>query len=443
MKKFLLIAIATMLAFTLPAFAAEDAKRPTLAPLCKNCHQPDSNMMRGFLENIAYKSNTIQMDLMTHKEIIKFNDCTVLKNVGSIEDLKNYKGKGFRITFAEKNGEKIAVMITRFDILQSILPQEKLTKEDLKKLMAEKKNTMLIDARPPMVYQAGHIPGAKLLPAPDFDKYYPQVLPQDKNTPLVFYCVGGCLSPTAAMRAKTLGYKNVYVYTEGFPDWSATEYAVTAPVWLKAAIEKDLAYVLIDIRPKAEVATGHIKTAVSIPLAELDAAKAGFPKQKNAPLIFYGKGKEDAAKKALSWGYKAVRILPSDYVEWKQAGNPVSTGAAATTINYVPKPKPGTISPAEFRQIAAKSPVDTVILDVRGADEAAEGRIRNSINIPNDELIHRLREIPVGKKVVVHCSTGVRAEMAFNALKDAKISSRYLDNKIDIKKDGTFVITEE
>ena len=76
-----------------------------MAKLCASCHQSDSNMMRGFLENIALKSKTLQMDLMGHKEVVKFNDHTELKNLNSFKEIRSYKGKGFRIHYVEKQGE--------------------------------------------------------------------------------------------------------------------------------------------------------------------------------------------------------------------------------------------------------------------------------------------------------------------------------------------------
>ena len=52
---------------------------------------------------------------------------------------------------------------------------------------------------------------------------------------------------------------------------------------------------LVDLRPKAEMEQGFIPGAVSITFAELTSRKAEFPKQKNAPIIFYGPDREKAA----------------------------------------------------------------------------------------------------------------------------------------------------
>ena len=411
-------------------------------PLCRNCHQLDTNMIRGSLENFSMASQTLQIDVGTHKEILRFEDDVAIKNLKDIEDLKLYKGKGFRINYVEKKGEKHAVLITRFDILQTIQTGDKLSRDEFKKFLADNKNVLVLDSRPPEPYQEAHIPGAKLLPAPAFDKFQAQVLPQDKATPIVVYCVGGCLSPTNFMRIKAQGYTNVKVYTGGFPDWMQAEYAVTTPGWLKTAIEKDFAFVLVDLRPADAVKAGHIKSAVSVPFATLDNAKNLFPAQKNAPIILYGDNKEEAARKLIAWGYRSVRLLPSAFDDWKQAGNPVVTGDARTTIAYVPKPRPGTVTLEQFKDLADKAPADTLIVDVRSPSEAAAGRLKHAVNIPLDELTHRLTELPKDKKLVLHCELGTHAEMAFNLLKNLNVDSRYLNANVAIAKDGSNTLKE-
>jgi rhodanese-related sulfurtransferase len=422
--------------------AGIDIKGGPMHPLCKNCHQADTNMMRGQLDGFAPPSQTIMMDMGTHKEVVKYDDDTAVKNIKDLDELKLHRGKGFRIHYAEEKGEKKAVLVTRFDILQTIQPNDKLTRDEFKKFMADNQNVLVLDSRPPEPYQEAHIPGSKLLPAPAFDKMHAQVLPQDKATPIVFYCVGGCLSPTNFMRTKALGYTNVKVYTGGFPDWMQAEYAVTTPAWLKTAIEKDFAYVLVDLRPADAVKAGHIQSAVSIPLADLDRAKDQFPKQKNAPIVLYGDGKEEAAKKLGSWGYRSVRVLPASFDDWKLAGNPVAAGDAKTTIAFVPKPRPGTVSTAEFTQLAGAPSGNTVLIDVRNPSEVAKGKIKNAINIPQEELVQRLAEIPKDKDIVTHCASGLRAEIAHNLLKNSGVKSRFFASAVAVAQDGSFIIKE-
>jgi rhodanese-related sulfurtransferase len=428
--------------FSTSAMASKGTPKAPVAKLCAFCHQDvPSGQALGFLENIALKSKTVQMNYMGHKGVIKFDDNTKVKNVTSLADIRNYKGKGFQVNFAEKNGEKIATEIIRFDILKRVTDDEKLDKAGFKKAM-QQKGAVIYDVRPPMKYKMGHIAGAKPLPAPAFKKFIKK-LPADKNTPILLYGVGGCLSPTTSLNLKALGYTDVKIYFGGFPDWCKSDYGVTTPDWLGMAIGKGIPHVLIDLRDAQAVKAGHIKGAVGIELASLAGKKSMFPAHKKAPIILYGAGKEEAAKTIMSWGYKKVRLLPMNYTKWQTAGKPVSTGNTATKIVYVPKAKPGTISVGDFEKMAAHTPANMVIVDVRNPDEAAKGTIKHAINIPADQIGQRMSEIPEGKEPVLFCPSGIRAEMAHNILKGAGMASLYLDAIIEVEKDGSFDVEEK
>jgi len=438
MKKFLFLILALTVVAAVAGGCGTQKKASNMAKLCQSCHQNEPGVMRGFLENIAFKSGTMQINLQTRKEIIKFSKDVAFENVDSLKQIRAYKGKGFKVNFKVVKGQKVATKITRFDILKTIDEKKlakKVDKAAFKKLLNDK-NTVVFDARPGMKYKEAHIPGAKLLPAPAFDKFKNR-LPKDKNKTIVFYCVGGCLSPSAAIKTKGLGYKNVVIYTKGFPDWSKSEFGIVAPAWLKMAIAKDVPHVLIDLRSTKEITKKHIKGAVAISAAQLNAYKAKFPKKKNAPIILYGPNKKVAAKTIISWGYKAVRILPVPFAKWN---GPSVSGAASTKIVYVPKPKPGSISAADFKKAIGSA--DKLILDIRNPDEFSKGNIKGSKNIPVDQLAHRLIELPKGKEIIVYCKTGVRAEMAFNTLKLMKIKGRYLNGRLNFTDKNTFTIED-
>lgn len=414
------------------------AKVP-MAKLCGSCHEPEPGVMMGFLENIAIKSGTIQMDFMTHKEVVKFNDATKVKYVKDFSDISNYKQKGFQINFVEKDGQRVATEIIRFDILKVIQDDEKLSR-DAFKLLRQDPKVQVFDVRPPMKYKMGHIPGAGLIPAPAFDKFSNK-LPVDKSTPIIFYGVGGCLSPTALMKTKALGYSDVRIYTGGFPDWSKHEFGAVAVDWLEMAIAKDIPHVLIDLRLENEVVPGRIKGAVAVEFSSLAAKKDEFPERKNAPIIFYGQNSEKAAEQSVSWGYTAVRVLPVSFDQWKELGAPVETGASKGVITYVPKPKPGTIGVEAFVKMAEKVPANVMLIDVRNPDELDKGQIKGTLNIPVDNIGQHMAEIQGGKEVVLFCNTGIRAEMAQTVLQEKGLKSRYLDAIVTFT-DGGFEVEE-
>lgn len=99
------------------------------------------------------------------------------------------------------------------------------------------KGTMVIDARVANEYADSHIKGAISVPykeksakAPDFDasqdSWDMSKLPADKNTPMIIYCnAGECWkSYKAAKMAVKAGYKKVYWFRGGMPEWKAKGY---------------------------------------------------------------------------------------------------------------------------------------------------------------------------------------------------------------------------
>ena len=87
-----------------------------------------------------------------------------------------------------------------------------ITHDQLLQLITE--GTVVLDARGEESYNEGHIDGAVL-----FANF---TLPEDKSTPMVFYCGGPKCSaaPKAARKVIEDGYSNVMVYNGGWMEWS-------------------------------------------------------------------------------------------------------------------------------------------------------------------------------------------------------------------------------
>jgi rhodanese-related sulfurtransferase len=250
------------------------------------------------------------------------------------------------------------------------------------------------------------------------------------------------MSPNSAGRAEKLGYTNVKVYHEGLPEWTKRNYTVLSALFLKEAyVDKDIPAVLLDVRPAAVSQKGYIKGAVALQAADVATNIAKFPpKDKKPPIIIYDQTGSDeagnAAKALITAGYTSVTILTGGMDAWQTATYPVETGALATTIVYVPKPRPGEISIDDFKKIAANTPADTLILDVRNQDEGNAGMIKGAKLIPEEEIVDRLAEIPKDKLIITHCSTGVRSEMAYHKLKEKGYNAKFLNARVEIDKDG-------
>ncbi len=63
--------------------------------------------------------------------------------------------------------------------------------------------------------------------------------------------------------------------------------------------------------------------------------------------------------------------------------------------------------------------------------------------IPDEDLAARMAEVPKDKRVIAHCSTGIRAEMAYHKLKDAGYKAGFLNAEIEIDKAGNFKVTSK
>ena len=230
------------------------------------------------------------------------------------------------------------------------------------------------------------------------------------------------------------------------PNWKkGNNLVISTPDYLMKSMKEDVPVVVIDVRDKATAQKSHVKGAISIPAAQLANYQTQFPRQKDAPIILYANDKNTAAaafNTVRGWGYKNAAILRGNYKGWVQAKGPVAKGSLAKEIVYIPKPVPGEISIDKFKAIAAQMPSDVFILDARDVDEAQQGMLKGAVNIPTQEVINRLAEIPKDKKIVVHCKTGTRAEMAYQTLIENGYKAEFLKAKIDIGQDGSFQIIE-
>jgi len=249
------------------------------------------------------------------------------------------------------------------------------------------------------------------------------------------------MSPFSAREAEKLGYTNIRVLSSGLPGWKQASGLVVLPTnGLKKMIHEDDSYVLVDLRSREAATTGHIKGAVSIPEAELAAAKDKFPQDKSAPVILYSDDQASPESFGLvrDWGYKNATVLNGGARGWDGKFFP---GEPASEIVYVKKLKPGQITVAEFQQIASSKPSDKVILDVR--DSGSEGTIPGAISIPLAQLPDKLADLPKDKEYIIHCNTGIMAGMALKTLQDNGYQARYLDAVVQISPNGSFDVTEK
>jgi rhodanese-related sulfurtransferase/glyoxylase-like metal-dependent hydrolase (beta-lactamase superfamily II) len=156
---------------------------------------------------------------------------------------------------------------------------------------------------------------------------------------------------------------------------------------------------VIDVRPAAAFAAGHIPGAVSIPLRDQLATWLGWVVPDGVPLGFVlaeGQDPAEVAWQALKIGYEDL------------AGQ-LDGGMAAWQADD---------RPAERTALVTASGMDgRAVLDVRQAAEYAAGHVPGAVHVELGDLPARAQQVPAG--AVVMCGHGERAMTAASLLQRA------------------------
>lgn len=415
---------------------AHSGEESMVAKNCIKCHadfKDRKDIIAGSFVNKSNKAKTFQVKVGAKNYFVKFNDATEISTEPKL-------AANVPVTI-EFTGEGDNLLATKVQGMPPIkIPEAQLIRApELKELVAEgpeKGNYTLVDSRPTLRWQEGHIPTAISVP---FDKMgsMKDKLPEDKSRLLIFYCGGyHCtLSPMAMKMAESWGYTNTKVFHAGDPGWVETgNVLLTTRDYLE---KRKGYYILIDTRGVEAAKQGHLPGAVAVAKDKIDGIQRQLPIDRKVPIVLYAEttdldGLRSVVQALGAWGYERVYVLNGGYQGWVEAGKAVDTGDPATEISFVPKPLPGAVGSDEFAYFLEKNPQSIQIVDVRTPQEAAEGMLPMAINIPVDELKARLSELPKDKEIIAHCTTGMRAEMAKTILEDAGYRVRFLNDTVDI-----------
>jgi hydroxyacylglutathione hydrolase len=161
---------------------------------------------------------------------------------------------------------------------------------------------------------------------------------------------------------------------------------------------------VLDVREPDEYAAGHWIGSVNIGLSGKFASWAGTVLDRERPIVLVAPpGKEQEA---------AMRLgrIGFDRVAGYLAG-----GAAAIRARPDLERRSERIDP---RQLAAElsGPTPPLVLDVRTRQEWNGKHIAGSLNSPLGNLGGSMRELPRGRRIVVHCQSGYRSSIAASLL---------------------------
>ena len=94
-----------------------------------------------------------------------------------------------------------------------------ISQEQAKEMMTRGDGHIIVDVRRQDEYDAGHIPGAILIPNENIGTEHPEELP-DLNQIILIYCRSGNCSKQAAQKLFDMGYTNIYEFG-GIIDWTS------------------------------------------------------------------------------------------------------------------------------------------------------------------------------------------------------------------------------
>ena len=95
---------------------------------------------------------------------------------------------------------------------------QQITAKEAKSMMEEQPDAVILDVREQDEYDAGHIPGAVLLPVGTTDEETAAAVIPEKDTVALVYCRSGNRSKTASQTLADLGYTQIFEFG-GIRDW--------------------------------------------------------------------------------------------------------------------------------------------------------------------------------------------------------------------------------
>ena len=167
---------------------------------------------------------------------------------------------------------------------------------------------------------------------------------------------------------------------------------------LKKVTQQDDA-VLLDTRNREDFAFGYIPGSILSPLNKQFNTVAGsyITEDEEIYLVVEEHLAEEAVRDLYRIGYDKIRgfVTPKDLVMYSEQNI-------------------GTLEKVDVRTFEGIDEADanSLVLDVRKASEYQEGHIDGALNIAHTRLLPRMDEVPVERKIYVHCQAGGRSAVA-------------------------------
>jgi len=190
----------------------------------------------------------------------------------------------------------------------------------------------------------------------------------------------------------------------------------TPPAWDVARVEAQVAAgaLLLDVRPAAVFAQGHVPGSVNIGLKGNFAQWIGSLMPVGVPIVLVTASEAETREATLRMarvGYETVvGVLGGGIAAWKAAGRPLAQ-----------------VRELDVDGLQARLP-GLFVLDVRRPGEHEEAHVPGALNIPVDQLEARRGELDASREMAVICATGYRSSAAVSLL--ARHGFQHLHNVV-------------
>ena len=157
-----------------------------------------------------------------------------------------------------------------------------ISQEEAARMMEKDDGHVIVDVRRQDEYDAGHIPGAILIPNESIGDTQPEALP-DLNQIILIYCRSGNRSKQAAQKLFDMGYTNIYEFG-GIIDWTG-EVVADDSITGSADPEDTEEMMANALRPTASLVM-EVNGKIYYPdLMDNSSAEAFFKKLKEGKLV--------------------------------------------------------------------------------------------------------------------------------------------------------------
>ena len=202
---------------------------------------------------------------------------------------------------------------------------------------------------------------------------------------------------------------NAKINKEGYSSIDALLADAMKPIGLAAfkKLVNDQDTIILDTRRAIDFTNGFVPGSISIGLEGRFAEWAGSLLPFDVPIVLVtepGKEKESIIRLARVGFDKVKGYLEGGYEAWKQSGEPIDM-----IID---------IEPDELMMDIPFDP-NLVVLDVRRPTEYTEGHVKDSVNLPLNDMIDpgSMAHLEDNQNIYVHCAGGYRSVIASSMLK--------------------------